>query len=220
MNTFASGTMEKNIAILIADLSGYTALTETHGASSAADLIDRYVEIVNNSLVGNSRLHERVGDEVMIVSDSPDHLHSTALALLQNVFLEYNFLQIHGALHYGKILKRNNSFFGSTLNLASRIASHAKPGCFLCSADFLNAMTDKNSYSFTSIGKYNFKNVIEEKEVFEMTINRSESLYIDPVCRMLLSAEEKRISHPDRLGLFFCSENCLNIFMERQISNE
>ena len=72
--------MEQNIAILIADLSGYTALTETHGASSAADLIDKYIEIVSNSLVGESHLHERVGDEVMIVSDSPDHLHSTALA--------------------------------------------------------------------------------------------------------------------------------------------
>jgi class 3 adenylate cyclase len=212
--------MEQNIAILIADLSGYTALTETHGASSAADLIDKYIEIVNNSLVGESRLHERVGDEVMIVSDSPDHLLSTAVVLLQNVFLEYNFLQIHGALHYGKILKRNNSFFGSTLNLASRIASHAKPGFFLCSADFLNAMTDKNSYSFTSIGKYNFKNVIEEKEVFEMIFDRPESLYIDPVCRMLLTEPEKRVSHPIRSDLFFCSTNCLEIFTERQISNE
>jgi len=213
--------MEQNIAILIADLSGYTALTETHGASSAADLIDKYIEIVNNSLVGESHLHERVGDEVIIVSHSADHLHSTALVLLQNVFREYNFLQIHGALHYGKILKRNNSFFGSTLNLASRIASQAKPGAFLCSADFLNALTDKNSYySFTSIGKYNFKNVIEEKEVFEMTIERPKSLYIDPVCRMLLTGPEKRISHPIQSDLFFCSATCLEIFMERQISKE
>ena len=212
--------MEQNIAILIADLSGYTALTETHGASSAADLIDKYIEIVNKSLVGECHLHERVGDEVMIVSDSPDHLLSTAVVLLQTVVREYNFLQIHGALHYGKILKRNNSFFGSTLNLASRIASHAKPGFFLCSADFLNAMTEKNSYLFTSIGKHNFKNVIEEKEVFEMTIDRPESLYIDPVCRMLLTAEEKRISHPIQSNLFFCSENCLEIFMERQKSSQ
>ncbi len=30
--------MERNVAILMADLSGYTALTETHGSVSAADL--------------------------------------------------------------------------------------------------------------------------------------------------------------------------------------
>src|SRR3954449_6561479 len=140
--------MEQNIAILIADLSGYTALTETHGASSAADLIDKYIEIVNNSLVGNSYLHERIGDEVMIVSDSPDNLLSTAVVLLQNALQEYKFLQIHGALHYGKVLKRNNSFFGSTINLTSRIASQAKPGIFLCSDDFLSVMTDNNVCSF------------------------------------------------------------------------
>src|SRR6266498_5759604 len=118
--------MEQDIAILIADLSGYTALTETHGALSAADLIDKYIEIVNNSLIGDSHLHERVGDEVMIIADSPDNLLLTAAVLSRNILKEYNFLQIHGALHYGKILKRNNSFFGSAINLTSRIASQAK----------------------------------------------------------------------------------------------
>jgi len=42
--------MEQNISILIADLSGYTALTETHGSISAADLINKYLDIVNASL--------------------------------------------------------------------------------------------------------------------------------------------------------------------------
>ena len=144
--------MEQNIAILVADLSGYTALTETHGALSAADLIDRYIEIVNNSLVGDSYLHERVGDEVMIVSASPDNLLSTAAVLLSNALQQYKFLHIHGALHYGKVLKRNNSFFGSAINLTSRIASQAKPGIFLCSDDLLNALTDKNACLIQLLG--------------------------------------------------------------------
>jgi hypothetical protein len=86
--------MEQNIAILVADLSGYTALTETHDALSAADLIDKYIEIVNDSLVGSSYLHERLGDEVLIVSDSSDHLLSTAVILLSNALQEYKFLHI------------------------------------------------------------------------------------------------------------------------------
>jgi class 3 adenylate cyclase len=208
--------MEQDIAILIADLSGYTALTETHGASSAADLIDKYVEIVNNSLVGDSRLHERVGDEVMIVSASADHLLSTAEILLQNVLRQYNFLQVHGALHYGKVLMRNNHFFGSALNLTSRIASQAHPGIFLCSKDFLNEVRDKKPYSFKSIGNYNFKNVSEESEVFEIAMEKPESLHVDPVCRMLLTVPAKCISHPIQPDLFFCSANCLEIFMGRE----
>ena len=97
--------MEQDIAILIADLSGYTALTETHVSLSAADLIDKYVDIVHASLIGDSRLQERVGDEVMIVSASPDYLLATAELLLQSTQEEYNFLEVHGALHYGKFIE-------------------------------------------------------------------------------------------------------------------
>lgn len=39
--------MEINIAILMADLSGYTAMTEIHGAESAAAMVDRYLTLVN-----------------------------------------------------------------------------------------------------------------------------------------------------------------------------
>ncbi|HEY6976652.1 MAG TPA: hypothetical protein VH396_10210 [Chitinophagaceae bacterium] len=60
--------MEKDIAIMIADLSGYTAHTEVHGSISSADLVDKYLQIVEESLLGDCYLHERTGDEVMIVS--------------------------------------------------------------------------------------------------------------------------------------------------------
>src|SRR3954471_20487132 len=158
--------MEQDIAILIADLTGYTALTETHGSLSAADLIDKYIVIVNASLVGASKLQERVGDEVMIVSNSADDLLATAELLLQTTQEEYNFLEVHGGLHYGTLLKRNNSYFGSALNLTARIASKASAGTFLCSHDFLNAICDSSLYKFKSKGKYSFKNVADEKEIF------------------------------------------------------
>src|SRR5205085_10980739 len=134
-----------------------------------------------------------------------------------NVSKEYNFLQIHGGLHYGKILKRNNSFFGSAINLTSRIASQAKPGFFLCSEDFVNTLTDKNAYSFKSMGKYNFKNVSEKKEVFEIISDNPDNVYIDPICRMLLNAEEKPVSHPTHSNIFFCSVNCLEIYLKKEI---
>src|SRR6185295_93538 len=120
--------MEENIAILMADLSGYTALTETHGAAGAADLVEKYVMIVRDCLVGDSHLHGVVGDEVVIVSSSADHLIYTALLLIQNTCEQNNFLQVHGGLHFGKILKRNNNYFGTTINLTSRITNKATSG--------------------------------------------------------------------------------------------
>src|SRR4051812_29335267 len=202
--------MEQDISILIADLSGYTALTESHGSLSAADLIDKYVDIVNASLTGDCTLQERVGDEVMIVSTSADDLLATAELLLQTTLEQYNFLQIHGGLHYGKVLKRNNSYFGSALNITSRIASQATAGTFLCSEEFILAISDKSMYQFKSKGKYTFRNVTDEKEIFEIALEQSTHFYIDPICRMIVNKCENAVCHPIQTNLLFCSQNCLD----------
>jgi adenylate cyclase len=211
-------TMEENIAILIADLSGYTALTETHGASSAADLIDKYMEIVDDCLVGDCKLKERTGDEVMIISRSADFLLSTAAKIITQTSKQENFLQVHGGLHYGTVLKRSNSYFGSAINLTARIAAKANPGTFWCSKDFINALDDKSTCSFQSKGKQKFKNINEEKEVAELQIDNPNNFLVDPVCRMLIVDKEIALEHPKKTGIFFCSQHCLNHYNTHQSS--
>jgi adenylate cyclase len=204
--------MEKNVAILMADLSGYTALTETHGSVSAADLIDKYIRIAKHCLVGDVKLQERTGDEIMFISDSPDHLLATALKLEAHTANEENFLQVHGGLHFGKLLKRDDSYFGSAINLVSRIAAKAAAGTFWCSDEFLNSITDKSACTFESKGSYLFKNFNGEKEVFELKTKKVKSGYIDPVCRMLILNPHKAIHHPDEQELYFCSSQCLGLY--------
>jgi adenylate cyclase len=204
--------MENNIAILMAELSGYTALTEAHGSVSAADLIDKYISIAENSLVGDSRLHERVGDEIMIVPASPDFLLSTAMMIGKDTSDEENFLQVHGGLHYGKVLKRGNSYFGPAINLTSGIAAMAKAGKFWCSDEYVNALTDKSVFSLISIGKHSFKNVNKEKEVFEVDIEIMKEFYIDPVCRMLILNTQDAIHHPGHNEHYFCSSECFELY--------
>jgi len=41
---------EIEVILLVADLSGYTALTEAHGNISAAKVVNRYTEIAKESL--------------------------------------------------------------------------------------------------------------------------------------------------------------------------
>jgi adenylate cyclase len=206
--------MEKSVAILMADLSGYTALTETHGAASAADLIDKYIRIAENCLVGDSKLHQRTGDEIMFVSDSPDHLLATALKLEANTVSEDNFLQVHGGLHYGKLLKRADNYFGSALNLVARIAARAVAGTFWCSDEFVNSITDKSVCTFKSKGNHFFKNISEEREVFELNIKKTKTNYIDPVCRMLILNPQHATHHPNETELYFCSSQCLELYKE------
>jgi class 3 adenylate cyclase len=211
---------EENMAILIADLAGYTALTETHGAAGAADMIDTYLDIVKESLVGDSYLHEYTGDEVMIVSACANQLLHTAQNLVEASSRKNNFLQVHGGLHYGKILKRNSRFFGTTINLAARIAAKANAGTVWCSQDFINAVDDKNAHRFVAKGKYFFKNISQASQVYELTGGDGDSTppQVDPVCKMLVSESEKAIQHPFHKQLLFCDRTCLDIYLSNAVN--
>jgi adenylate cyclase len=204
--------MEEDIAILMADLSGYTALTETHGPSGAADMVEKYISIVQDCLVGDSHLHGVVGDEVIVISSSPDHLIYTALLIIQNTHKEERFLQVHGGLHFGKILKRNNNYFGTTINIVSRITNQAAPGTFLCTREYMSALSQPSKFTFESKGKHRFKNISKENEVFELITNLPKAFIIDPVCRMIISHEENAVQHPEIPGILFCSPGCMDIY--------
>ena len=202
--------MELELAIFMADLSGYTALTETHGAVSAADLIDKYIRIAENCLVGNTTIHERTGDEIMFISDSADDLLKTALLLEVQTSSEEHFLLIHGGLHYGKLLKRGGNYFGAALNFVSRIAAKANPGSFVCSDDYIKALKNPSPGSFISTGDHSLKNIQDKKEIFALNIPKKYNPFIDPVCRMQIVNPHQAIHHPTEPGIYFCSSTCLH----------
>ena len=205
--------MEISRALLMADLSGYTALTDTHGAFTAADLIDRYVEIVTASLVGSSVLQERSGDAVLVIADTADDLLATAVMMLQAADDEHNFLQLHGGLHYGHLLERKGAYFGTAINLTARIAARAHSGSFWCSSSFARALSANSLCHLQSKGKFSFKNLDEETELFELVCPNRRSYHVDPVCRMLLQDESKTVRHPSIEQLYFCSNGCLEKYM-------
>lgn len=211
--------MEENICILMSDLSGYTALTETHGAVSAADLIDRYIAIVEDSLVGDCYLKERTGDELMIVSKIPDCLLATAVRIINNTSSENYFLQVHGGLHYGKVLKRHNSYFGSTINLTSRITAKANPGTFWCSEDFIESLSETTHIKMQSMGKHSFKNITGFMELYELSCENKNTFFIDGVCKMLILDTNQAIKHPTLEDIFFCSPTCLDIYLKNPPTN-
>ena len=208
--------MEYKQGILVADLSGYTAMTEAHGARSAAGLVKRFVELVNQSLTGNCRLVERVGDEVIILSDKVDDLLQTALKLQELTQSEKEFLAVHAGIHYGEILVEDNHIYGSTINLASRIAAHSGGGQVLCSAAAISNLKDKTGVQFKSLGPTRFKNVKEPVEIFAAAYKTAPAEKVfDPVCHMALDQDAVTASwQHENNTYYFCSDECRNSFSE------
>lgn len=41
-------------------------------------------------------------------------------------------------------------------------------------------------------------------------------MHIDPVCRMLLDRQDHMVTHPQIEHLYFCSQQCLEIYLRKQ----
>lgn len=208
---------QQQLAFLIADLSGYTALTEAHGDLSAAQVVERYGEIVQSALFGDAQLVERVGDEVLIVSSNVESVIETAVSLRAKIEQEPLFPSMHAGLHFGPALKQANQYFGSTLNLTSRVAAYARGGQILCTDEVAGRAQKVAGLEVLHLGRVQFKNIVNPVAVFEIVTGdeQREAPVIDPVCRMQVNRE----SAPARLPFknrtyYFCSFECVRIFVE------
>ncbi|WP_276371243.1 YHS domain-containing protein [Chryseolinea sp. H1M3-3] len=204
--------MEKDVAILMADLSGYTAMTDAHGGASAAKLVSKYMELVNKSIYGDCQVVQRIGDQVVMISDNPSDLAITAKMLNVYTLEEDCFLSIHAGLHFGSIYCENGNLFGSTINVASRIMNLAGRAQVLCSSDFVDVVED-TSFSFASIGAFKLKNVMHNVEIYELSCHNEFSLNVDPVCHMQIRTDRKNVTYNCAGETYhFCNEHCRELF--------
>jgi class 3 adenylate cyclase/YHS domain-containing protein len=209
---------EIELAFLIADLSGYTALTEAHGNMSAAEAVTRYVEIVHEVLHPSARLVERVGDEVLIAADEAACLVQTAINLRDTIELEPLFPTMHAGIHAGSVLEMDGGYFGKALNLGSRVAAHARGNQILCTEQVVTMASDLKDVEYRALGPTRFKNITDPVEIFEVIARRQkvESNLIDPVCRM----QVRHDTAPARLPFggktyYFCSFDCAKKFVNK-----
>lgn len=196
----------------MADLTGYTAMTDVHGGASAAKIVNKYMQLVEQSLFGTTQVVQRIGDQIVMISHVPLDLVATAHKLF-SVAHEHHFLSIHMGIHYGSILIENGNLFGSPINVASRIMNLANRGQILCSSDYVNELPAGTDFKFISIGKHKFKNVFNHIEILELSTNQSNPFFIDPVCHMLVDPEKEDhiVTYQNEI-FHFCSSRCMTLF--------
>ena len=198
----------------MADLTGYTAMTDVHGGASAARIVTKYMEIVNAACSGTAVVNERIGDQVVIVADEPVDLIVTARKIALRTYEEHHFLSIHAGMHFGQVFIQNNTFFGSTINVASRIMNIASAGQVLCSAAFFFRVPASQRSQFRNSGAHRLKNIMNEVELFELLPGTKHTLLdIDPVCHMHVdSSTSLNSSQHEGRTYHFCSERCMELF--------
>ena len=122
------------------DLAGYTALTETRGDHAAARVASEF----QRTMSGLSRRHgawqiKAMGDGVMIWA--PDAARAVALAAdtLEAVGNRVDLLPVRVGVNTGPAVMRGWDWYGSTVNVAARLADQAGLNEALVSATSLAA---------------------------------------------------------------------------------
>jgi len=206
---------ETERTLLIADLSGYTALTETHGAMHASEIVLRFGQLAEASLEAGVTIVDRVGDQVLCAGTDTHALLRSALRLFAAVEGEPDFLAVQAGIHRGPVVERAGRLFGAPLNLTARLASHARGGQILCTEPVAAVAREHPGVTACFVGEKSFKNVSFPATVYELTrISRTaQSSVIDPVCRMLVEPRSAvDVISYQGVTYHFCSRECSRLF--------
>ena len=138
--TGASERFVYRYAVGFVDLVGFTTLSSTMPAPELGaflrDFEARAHELASRS---GARIVKLIGDEVMLVSTDAAGACRAGLALMHG--FDDGMVVPRGGLAYGDVLLRGGDYFGSEVNLASRLVAEAVPGEVLVT-DALAAAAD------------------------------------------------------------------------------
>jgi len=202
--------------VAFADLAGYTALTEAHGDEDAADVAARFYDLTAHCLLSDVHLVKPIGDAVMLAGSVADAVLTTVLRLNGAVEAQPGFPSMRTGLHAGPVVERDLDLFGATVNIAARVAAHARAGQILCTRSVRDAIGGGLPLRFLDPTLVRLRNVVEPIEIFEVVADGPPSSHeeLDPVCRMHVSRRSAiRAEHASRTH-YFCSERCRELFVQ------
>jgi adenylate cyclase len=150
------------VTIAFADLAGYTRLTEEAGEEEALDVVEHFVESVEETLPEEARVVKTIGDAVMVVGADPAALVDWAVGF-QELNAGRRPLPRIG-LHAGNALYRDGDYYGRAVNLASRVGARAAGGEVLVTGEVVEAADDH--LAFEAIGEVKLKGFSEATELY------------------------------------------------------
>ncbi len=122
---------DRGVPMLVgfADIVGFTRRSREMSVEQLDELVETFEAHSADVITEHGgRIIKTIGDEILFVSDDPVEGGRMALTLLEAADSIESFPELHIGLAYGDVLSRVGDVFGPTVNLASRLASVARPG--------------------------------------------------------------------------------------------
>ncbi len=204
------------------DIAGYTALTDTHGEVAAADLVDDFAELIRTTAEPLGHLQSLIGDCAFLVFPDPLVAKNALVALYNSIADRQHFPVVRAGLHHGAALLRGNRHFGSTVNIAARVAAQATGGQILCTRHVAETLIEAGlpDIEVEHQGRASLKNLAQPMDLYEIVLTGAPREYvIDPVCKM--QVDRRRAAGDLRFNnqtYWFCSLACVERFAKQPAS--
>ncbi len=163
-------------AILLTDLVGYTALTQTDEALTLA-LLEEHTALVRPLFAEHGgREVKGTGDGFLV--EFPSALQAVRCAVeIQRALHERNAavpldrtIHLRIGIHLGDVVHRGGDIFGDGVNITARIEPLAEPGGICLSRQVYDQVWNKIDLRMASLGKKDLKNIRVPIEVYEMLL--------------------------------------------------
>lgn len=120
--------LQYRLAVGFVDLVGFTALSGRLPAGELSAFLARFEASAHDVVARHgARVTKLIGDEVMFVATTADEAAAAALGLVAAFSTGFDGVQPRGGLAFGHVLLRGGDYYGSVVNLASRLVDLAVP---------------------------------------------------------------------------------------------
>ena len=136
----------QRMAVAFTDIVGYTSRSKNLTEAELVDLVETFEDETTRAVTAvDGRVIKTIGDEVLYVADSPRALVEVALALTaRGEDDDDSFPRVRAGIAYGDVTTRLGDVFGPTVNIASRLTSHARPGTVLVDRGAFEVLTGQD----------------------------------------------------------------------------
>jgi adenylate cyclase len=148
----------REIAVGFVDIVGFTTLGEELAVEDLGEVADRFAAFVSDVVEPPVTLVKTIGDAAMLVSPEPAPLLDAALLIVERgESPESDLPEVKAGVAMGEALNRFGDWYGSPVNLSSRVTAMAHPSSVLATEEVKEAVGDR--FAWSSAGKQKLKGI-------------------------------------------------------------
>ena len=171
----------KLVAILAADVAGYSRLMERDEEGTLATLST--FRLVTDDLIARhgGRICGTAGDSILAVFASALAAVHCAVDIQNDLAQANDALDKDRRMHFriginvGDVMVKEGDIFGDGVNIAARIEGLAQPGGICISRGIHDHVMKKLPFEFEDLGEKSVKNIVQPIRVFRLILNEQKS---------------------------------------------